>query len=975
MTTLPKMNLSPESVAWGRAIEKLALEGKKTSKQHSTQIAANNQQANAAHGAVRDANSAVVAVATDINTGRQEPNTPITVAATSTGSWDSNGTAQGNISVSWEMPFDDTYPAAASYEVWYKDSTLPDSAYIRLGASTTLAFVSAPLAPATNFTVRVCAVTGLGITGPYSATATVTTATPANTLEAASTPTVSSSLGAIVVNWDGKTASGVLAPVQTMYANAYMSATSTGTYVAAGQTILGAGSIVIGSETPGATRWIKLQLTDKLGRASALSTAVSIVVAGNGVDTVQINSDLSGLRTDLNTNITATGTAQTQANTATTNAATADAKAVTAQATSDAAALSDTNTINPIFAKWTGAYPDYYGVWNTAPVKETTIVRAGLNAMRFNVADTTTQYGAIFNTSLNPSMGNAQYVTVTLDVYLVSGTLGQAGVLLDWAGMTNNRATLNLFDEIPSPQLGKWYRVSKVLTRPAGATGTFTGFSGYLMGQYSGMTSGAAIKNVIFDRLSFRPSTAEEIVANAAKATADSALTIANGKNKIVFSTLVASGTAYSAGDIWFQKSGTLIIGQWEFVAGAWALRQLDDAVIGNLNAGTINAGFLNAARIDVNTISAGMIAADQIVTTHMTAGAINGDRLTVNTLNADRIVGLSITAAKIAALTITANEIAANAITATKILAGSLDAFLITGMNMQTVATALRGIKISSAGILGYNSVGAQTFSINSSTGAVAITGDFTSGSANSIFKATTAGIQLGNAVFASAPFRVTAAGALFATGATISGTITGSTITGSTIQTAASGQHVKVDATQVKFYSATFDTDQYAATISAADNGASGLVLSLAASGGAIDIGNINLPSSGSVGFHTMDGYIASMYADTYYNYKGQISAPFAMASGFATISVGSGGNFNSVAITFPAGRFITGVVPVVTVSISNAPGGSQKFVPRSYSQSATGATIGVYSGDFPGYSPNAFTVQVAWTAIQMTSTTAAG
>lgn len=51
---------------------------------------------------------------------------------------------------------------------------------------------------------------------------------------------------------------------------------------------------------------------------------------------------------------------------------------------------------------------------------------------------------------------------------------------------------------------------------------------------------------------------------------------------------------------------------------------------------------------------------------------------------------------------------------------------------------------------------------------------GSVSIGSANNIFKADTNGIYLGNATFASAPFRVTMAGALTATSATITGTVT---------------------------------------------------------------------------------------------------------------------------------------------------------------------------------------------------------
>lgn len=92
--------------------------------------------------------------------------------------------------------------------------------------------------------------------------------------------------------------------------------------------------------------------------------------------------------------------------------------------------------------------------------------------------------------------------------------------------------------------------------------------------------------------------------------TATTALTAANGKNKIIFATTDATGTTgYVAGDIWFKKSGALIVAQWEFVGGAWAARTLDNAVIANLDAGKIVTGTLDANRISANSIFVSKIA------------------------------------------------------------------------------------------------------------------------------------------------------------------------------------------------------------------------------------------------------------------------------------------------------------------------------------------------------------------------------
>lgn len=94
-------------------------------------------------------------------------------------------------------------------------------------------------------------------------------------------------------------------------------------------------------------------------------------------------------------------------------------------------------------------------------------------------------------------------------------------------------------------------------------------------------------------------------LASGAVGAANTALEAANGKNKIIFSTAVASGTAYTEGDVWFRKSGSTIIAQYEFVSGAWAIRTLTNAVISTLDAGKITTGTLAAARIAAQTLSA----------------------------------------------------------------------------------------------------------------------------------------------------------------------------------------------------------------------------------------------------------------------------------------------------------------------------------------------------------------------------------
>jgi hypothetical protein len=79
-------------------------------------------------------------------------------------------------------------------------------------------------------------------------------------------------------------------------------------------------------------------------------------------------------------------------------------------------------------------------------------------------------------------------------------------------------------------------------------------------------------------------------------------------------------------------------------------------------------------------------------------------------------------------------------------------------------------------------------TFNGNISAATGTFSGNLKIGSGESVFKADSNGIYLGNETFDSAEFRVTPAGALTATNASITGSITGSTITAET-----GGQRIK--------------------------------------------------------------------------------------------------------------------------------------------------------------------------------------
>ena len=160
-------------------------------------------------------------------------------------------------------------------------------------------------------------------------------------------------------------------------------------------------------------------------------------------------------------------------------------------------------------------------------------------------------------------------------------------------------------------------------------------------------------------------------------------------------------------------------------------------------------------------------------------------------------------------AINSTGNFIDANLDTSTKNILASFSFGISGAIQIGTYVDGVTGdIKISPNGIVGRDSTGANSFTIDGTTGSATFAGALSAatgtlgsitagtftgvtisiGTGNSIFKADANGIYLGNAVFASAPFSVTPAGALSATSATITGALTtsgGSSIDGQYLST----------------------------------------------------------------------------------------------------------------------------------------------------------------------------------------------
>lgn len=100
---------------------------------------------------------------------------------------------------------------------------------------------------------------------------------------------------------------------------------------------------------------------------------------------------------------------------------------------------------------------------------------------------------------------------------------------------------------------------------------------------------------------------ANNAIAQATDAANDAAAALSTADGMITTSLVapvVADGTGKPLGALWFRRTaGGIITGQWEWDGAAWLSQSLDNAVIANLNAGKITAGFLDVARLQASSI------------------------------------------------------------------------------------------------------------------------------------------------------------------------------------------------------------------------------------------------------------------------------------------------------------------------------------------------------------------------------------
>ncbi|WP_437582737.1 hypothetical protein ACSAGD_10755 [Paramicrobacterium sp. CJ85] len=398
---------------------------------------------------------------------------------------------------------------------------------------------------------------------------------------------------------------------------------------------------------------------------------VRLQMTTNGVDEWFYTSTVSV------TDVTTITEVKQTADSAASNASAAMTAASSAAATSAAAITQDSALKNPIFEQWAGALPDGWESWSgTTVLKETALVRTGSNAARMTVS--TGQAGMAYPQAM-VQMGFAEAVTVTADFMLVSGdALTGSGVLLDWQSTdTSRRTEIRFGDMVPSPSTGVWYRVSKTILAPSGATAeNFQYFKGFLMGNFTSF--GAAEKDIIFDRLSLRQATNEEIAALDAKADAASAVQLAESIPQVLHGVDAGpSGTA-PEGSIWFNHKGSEqgnVQAMWVRVSGQWVETPVSSEAIANLDVGKLTAGGATIAEVVAQAIASATAEFQRadIKNLFVTAGATINEAV-IDQLWADVVVANALITKKWISSEAIVDELVGKTITAVTINGGTIN-------------------------------------------------------------------------------------------------------------------------------------------------------------------------------------------------------------------------------------------------------------------------------------------------------------
>ena len=222
------------------------------------------------------------------------------------------------------------------------------------------------------------------------------------------------------------------------------------------------------------------------------------------------------------------------------------------------------------------------------------------------------------------------------------------------------------------------------------------------------VASNMAANSITTEKLVAGAITTDKVAANAIVAgkiasgaiTTDKLAALAVTADKLAANSVVAGKLAANsvdagnivAGAVTVDKLAANSVDASKIVAGAISTDKLAALAV---TADKLAANSVVAGKIAANAVNAGNIVSGAITTEKLAALSVTVDKLAANSVNASKIVSQSITGDEIASNTIVARNIAAQSITSDKVAAGQFAGYVFTGAIFQSSTADNTGWKL----------------------------------------------------------------------------------------------------------------------------------------------------------------------------------------------------------------------------------------------------------------------------------------
>ena len=256
------------------------------------------------------------------------------------------------------------------------------------------------------------------------------------------------------------------------------------------------------------------------------------------------------------------------------------------------------------------------------------------------------------------------------------------------------------------------------------------------------VASNMAANSITTEKLVAGAITTDKVAANAIVAgkiaagaiTTDKLAALAVTAEKLAANSVVAGKLAANsvnagnivAGAVTVDKLAANSVDASKIVAGAISTDKLAALAV---TADKLAANSVVAGKIAANAVNAGNIVSGAITTEKLAALTVTADKLAANSVNASKIVSQSITGDEIASNTIVARNIAAQSITSDKVAAGQFVGYVFTGSIFQSSTADNTGWKLKGNALDMWDSKRSHTVHLDGEGANNLLTGTFQTG------------------------------------------------------------------------------------------------------------------------------------------------------------------------------------------------------------------------------------------------------